>query len=124
EARPDHRETVRTGKPEHWRRSMFKLPSLRAVPPLTLAYLICSTAQAQPPPFEFLPDGTVARNWSEALLFALRRDSGRVAYNARVVFQFSVAVYDAWAAHDVDAQSYLLGKTVNTFNCPYSPPSH
>ncbi|HEU4618494.1 MAG TPA: vanadium-dependent haloperoxidase [Gammaproteobacteria bacterium] len=76
---------------------------------------------AKPPPFRLLPDRSVARNWSEALLFALRRDSGRVAYNARVVFQFSVAVYDAWAAYDADARPFLLGETVNGFQCPYFP---
>jgi len=79
--------------------------------------------QALPPLFQLLPDRSVARNWSEALIFALRRDTGRVAYNSRVVFQFSVAVYDAWAVHDADARPYLLGETVNTFKCPYVPSS-
>jgi hypothetical protein len=92
------------------------------VPILTFACPIFAPAQAQPP-FELLPDRSVARNWSEALIFALRRDTGRVAYNARVVFQFSVVVYDAWAVHDTDARPYLLGETVNTFDCPYAPSS-
>jgi hypothetical protein len=88
----------------------------------TLAALVLTSAQAQPPPpFRLLPDRSVARNWSEALIFALRRDSGRVAYNSRVVFQFSVALYDAWAVHDRDARPFLLGETVNSFHCPYHP---
>lgn len=70
--------------------------------------------------YQILPDKSVARNWSEALIQALRRDTGRVAYNARVVFQFSVAVYDAWAAYDENARPYLLGQTVNGFNCPFN----
>lgn len=90
---------------------------------LTLACLAFSAAQAQPPPFELLPDRSVARNWSEALIFALRRDSGRVAYNSRVVFQFSVAAYDAWAVHDTGARPYLLGGSVNGFTCPYDSAS-
>jgi hypothetical protein len=101
---------------------MFKPSLLRVVPALTFAALILTAAQAQPP-FKLLPDRSVARNWSEALIFALRRDSGRVAYNARVVFQFSVAAYDAWAVHDADARPFLLGETVNGFECPYEPAS-
>jgi hypothetical protein len=101
--------------------NMFKRPLRSVVPALTFASLVFAAAQAQPPPFELLPDRSVARNWSEALIYALRRDTGRVAYNARVVFQFSVAVYDAWAAHDADARPYLLGETVNGFDCPYEP---
>ena len=89
-----------------------------------MACLILATAHAQPAPFKLMPDKSVARNWSEALIFALRRDTGRVAYNSRVVFQFSVAAYDAWAVHDSDARPYLLGATVNGFACPYSPTGH
>jgi len=101
---------------------MLKLSLPRVVPTVTLAALLVTAAQAQTrAPFELLPDRSVARNWSEALIFALRRDTGRVAYNARVVHQFSVAVYDAWAAYDTDARPYLLGETVNTFACPYAP---
>ncbi len=102
---------------------MFRLPLLRVVPSLAFACLVFATAQAQPPPFELLPDRSVARNWSEAMIFALRRDTGRVAYNARVVFQFSVAAYDAWAVHDADARPFLLGETVNGFDCPYDASS-
>ena len=59
---------------------MFKLSLLRVViSTVTLAALTVTAAQAQPPPFALLPDRSVARNWSEALIFALRRDSGRVA---------------------------------------------
>jgi hypothetical protein len=102
----------------------LKLPlrSVAAALPLACLATLVTTAEAQPP-FQLLPDRSVARNWSEALLFALRRDTGRVAYNARVVFQFSVAVYDAWAVHDADARPFLLGETVNTFDCPYVPSS-
>jgi hypothetical protein len=101
---------------------MFKLPLRSVAPTVALAALVLATAQAQPPPpFQLLPTRSVARNWSEALIFALRRDSGRVAYNSRVVFQFSVALYDAWAVHDADARPYLLGETVNGFTCPYRP---
>lgn len=98
-------------------------PVFRVVPLLCLACLAASplATSAQPPPFKLLPDRSVARNWSEALIFALRRDSGRVAYNSRVVFQFAVAAYDAWAVHDDTARPYLVGETVNGFTCAYDP---
>ena len=99
---------------------MLKLPLLSFAPALTLVGLVsrAPTAQAQPPPSQLLPDRSVARNWSEALIFALRRDTGRVAYNARVVFQFSVAVYDARAVHDTDERPFQLGETLNTLDSP------
>jgi hypothetical protein len=97
---------------------MFKLHLLSIVP---FVFLGVATVHAETASFELLPDRSVARNWSEALIFALRRDTGRVAYNARVVFQFSVAAYDAWAVHDTDARPYLLGSTVNGFECPFEP---
>jgi hypothetical protein len=81
--------------------------------------LLTPVAQAQ---YQFLPEESVARNWSEALIAALRRDAGQVAVNARNVFHFSMAVYDAWAVYDDDARPYLLGSTVGGFGCPFSPP--
>src|SRR5690606_24084712 len=98
---------------------MTGLRALRTVSTFVLACLLIGSVHAQPQPFRLQPERSVARNWSEAMLFALRRDSGRVAYNARAVFQFSVAVYDAWAAHDPDARTFLLGENVNGFSCPY-----
>lgn len=100
--------TLRTGHQS--RRALFSIT-------IILACLVGSDARAQ---YEILPDKSVARNWSEVLLEALRRDSGQVAVNARNVFHFSVAVYDAWAAYDENARPYLLGNTVNGFNCPFA----
>jgi len=61
---------------------------------------------------------SVAREWSEALLQSMREDLSRPAVQARSMFHFSVALYDAWAAYDTEAQPYLLGKTVDGFTCP------
>jgi hypothetical protein len=63
---------------------------------------------------------SVARQWSEALLQSIRKDLARPPVHARNLFHFSVAVYDAWAAYDNVAETYLLGKTVNGYTCPFN----
>src|SRR5690606_14640140 len=45
-------------------------------------------------------------------------DLARPHVQARNLFHFSVALYDAWAAYDQEADPYLLGKTVEGFTCP------
>jgi hypothetical protein len=87
---------------------------------LAFVLVLAPAAQAQ---YQFLPDKSVARNWSDALIAALRRDAGQVAVNARNVFHFSIAVYDAWAAYDDDARPYLLGSTAGGSECPFSSAS-
>lgn len=61
---------------------------------------------------------SVARQWSEVLLEAIRNDFARPTVHARNLFHISSAMYDAWAFFDPDAATYLLGKTVNGFGCP------
>jgi len=61
---------------------------------------------------------SVAREWNEALLQSMREDLARPHVQARNIFHFSVAMYDAWAAYDNEASPYLLGKNVNGFTCP------
>ena len=62
---------------------------------------------------------SVARLWNEALLQAVREDFARPPIHARNLFHTSLAMYDAWAAYDSTADTYLLGKTVGTFNCSF-----
>lgn len=62
-------------------------------------------------------ENSVARLWNEALLSAIRIDSNRPTIHARNLFHASAAMYDAWAAFDDEADTYLLGNTVNGFNC-------
>lgn len=50
---------------------------------------------------------SVARQWNEALLAAIRRDTPRPTVHARNLFHVSAAMYDAWAAHDPDAVGYF-----------------
>ena len=61
---------------------------------------------------------TLAREWNEAVLQTVREDLARPQVQARNLFHFSVALYDAWAAYDDEAGTYLLGKTVGGFTCP------
>lgn len=96
-----------------------RLRPLPAVAVLCVAFAFSGPAQAD---YQILPDKSVARNWSEVLIQALRNDAGQVAVNARNVFHFSIAVYDAWAAYDDNARMYLLGNTVNGFECPFYLP--
>lgn len=63
---------------------------------------------------------SVARDWNEALLQAIRKDFARPTIHARNLFHTSLAMYDAWAAYDNLAQTFLLGKTVGGFTVPFN----
>lgn len=62
---------------------------------------------------------SIARQWNEVMLQAIRRDYTRPPVHARNLFHFSIAVYDAWAVYDPHAQTYMLGKTVNNHTCHF-----
>ncbi len=62
---------------------------------------------------------SVARQWNDVLLEAIRNDFARPTVHARNLFHVSVAMYDAWAAFDEDARPYLLGNKVGTYTCPF-----
>lgn len=63
---------------------------------------------------------SVARQWNEALLAAIRVDYARPTVHARNLFHTSIAMYDAWAAFDGTATPYLLGNTVGGFSVPFN----
>jgi hypothetical protein len=63
---------------------------------------------------------SVARDWNEALLQAIRKDLARPTVHARNLFHTSMAMYDAWAAYDHVAETFLLGKTVGGFTVPFN----
>lgn len=69
---------------------------------------------------------SVARQWNDALLEAIREDYARPTVHARNLWHTSVAMYDAWAAYDTLAETYLLGQVVDDYWCTYNgitPPS-
>lgn len=78
---------------------------------LLVFLFFCSSIQAR--------QHSVARRWNEVLLFAISNDLARPTVHARNLFHSSVAMYDAWAAYEDSADTYLLGKTVHGFKCPF-----
>ena len=88
---------------------------------VSIVLLLCCMAGPAP------ATQSVARRWNEALLSSIRQDLARPTVQARNLFHFSVAVYDAWAAYDAVATPFLLGKTVGGFTCPFNgitPPAN
>ena len=63
-------------------------------------------------------DETVARQWSEVLLEAIRGDFARPTVHARNLFHASIAMYDAFAVYDGQDAPVFLGKTWQGFDCP------
>lgn len=63
---------------------------------------------------------SVARQWNEALLEAIRKDFARPTVHARNLFHTSIAMYDAWAVYDEIASPFLLGNSVNGFQCDFT----
>ncbi len=63
---------------------------------------------------------SVARQWNEAALAAIRRDFARPNVHARNLFHLSAAMYDAWAVYTPPAQPFFLGKTVGGYAVPFT----
>lgn len=51
---------------------------------------------------------SVARQWNEATLDAIRRDLPAPTVHARNLFHVSAAMWDAWAVYDPDARGYFV----------------
>ncbi len=62
---------------------------------------------------------SVARQWNEVLLEAIRHDYARPTVHARNLFHTSIALYDAWAVFDDSANPFFLGNTVGGFECQF-----
>lgn len=59
-----------------------------------------------------LAQHSVARQWNEALLGAIRNDFARPTIHARNLFHTAVVMYDAWAVYDETADTYLLNRNL------------
>lgn len=58
------------------------------------------------------PEWSVARQWNEATLNAIRRDIPAPTVHARNLFHVSAAMWDAWAAFDPSATGYFVDEFV------------
>lgn len=58
---------------------------------------------------------SVAREWNEVLLEAIRNDFARPTSHARNLFHISSAMYDAWAAYDDTAIPFLFNNYVRGY---------
>ena len=58
---------------------------------------------------------SVAREWNEVLLEAIRNDFARPTVHARNLFHVSAAMYDTWAAYDEVAVPYLFNRSIRGY---------
>ena len=62
---------------------------------------------------------SVARQWNEVLLEAIRNDFARPTVHARNLWHTSIGMYDAWAAYDEISSPYFLGNTLGNYTVPF-----
>ena len=89
------------------------IPYLKAI---LVTFLLCSFSTQTVYSQTLSP----ARVWNEMVLQSIRNDKARPVVHARNLFHTSLAMYDAWAAFDDVNETYLLGKTVGNYTCPFS----
>ncbi|MBT9188819.1 vanadium-dependent haloperoxidase [Zobellia russellii] len=63
---------------------------------------------------------SIARQWNDVLLDAIRVDYARPTVHARNLYHSSVLMYDAWALFDDTAQTVFLGQTYGGYNCRFN----
>ena len=81
---------------------MNRLGRLIGVVTVSLLVFGATSARAQE-----APERSIAREWNDVLLEAIRNDLARPTVHARNLFHTSVAMWDAWAAYDPVAATYL-----------------
>ncbi|MEM7119149.1 MAG: vanadium-dependent haloperoxidase [Chloroflexota bacterium] len=67
------------------------------------------------------PEHSIARQWNEVLLEAIRKDTARPTVHARNLFHVSSAMYDAWALYDETAVPYFHGDDIADTGCVPEP---
>ncbi|MBI1286278.1 MAG: hypothetical protein GC178_01755 [Flavobacteriales bacterium] len=80
--------------------------------------LHCQSALVQPKKHE-KSELTVARQWIDAALHAVKQDGQGPTVHARNLFHLTAAMYDAWAVYEPDAKPYFLGNTVGEFHVDF-----
>lgn len=64
---------------------------------------------------------SLARQWNEVLLEAIRNDFARPTVHARNLFHTSVLLYDAWAIYSTEAATYFMGNEIGGYRCSWGP---
>ena len=60
---------------------------------------------------------SVARQWNDVLLEAIRNDFARPTVHARNLFHASIVMYDSWAIFEEQAETVFLGKRFGNYYC-------
>ena len=68
----------------------------------------------------FKAQSSIARDWNEELLEAIRNDFARPTVHARNLFHSSILMYDAWALFNDNAETLFLGKTFGAYSCNFN----
>jgi len=63
---------------------------------------------------------SVAREWNEELLEAIRNDFARPTVHARNLFHSSLIMYDTWAIFNDSAETVFLGKSFGGYECTFN----
>lgn len=63
---------------------------------------------------------SVARQWNEVLLEAIRGDYARPTVHARNLFHSSVLMYDAWAVYEEEPSLFFLGQVWDGYTCLFA----
>ena len=79
---------------------------------LLLSLTVCS--------FFLSAQHSVARDWNEELLEAIRKDFARPTVHARNLFHSAVVMYDSWAVFDSQANTIFLGKNFQNYTCQFN----
>lgn len=66
-----------------------------------------------------LAQHSVAREWNEVLLSAIRSDFARPTIHARNLFHIAAVTYDAWAVYDDQAMPYFLNNPRHGYFIPF-----
>ncbi len=104
------------------RRHGFIIKTISARGPVRLAskLLLLVFILAGAVPTQIDAQQSIAREWNDALLEAIRTDFARPTVHSRNLFHSSIAMYDVWAAYDGIAEPYLLGNTVDGYTVPFT----
>lgn len=64
-------------------------------------------------------DHSIAREWNELVLEAIRNDFARPTVHARNLWHTSVAMYDIWSVVNDSGEPFLLGDTIGVFQSSF-----